>query len=203
MQIKKLFSSGFSPDKVNEAQQLIESKTSEVREAVGGASQEAWNEALEEAAPYLDKLPDIRKLLEENAPAFMAAGLSQESAAREVLARVKDAAQGDVAKSKEKLQELKSFVQKKAEEVRQRSERSRGGGLQALQEWIRSMPGGEEALKKVPDVDVGMLAQVAQNRGDEAKKLMGETYEDILKVLGKRRKLRGKHRRSRKRSPRE
>lgn len=65
------------------------------------------------------------------------------------------------------------------------------------------MPGGEEALKKVPDVDVGMLAQVAQNRGDEAKKLMGETYEDILKVLGKRRKLRGKHRRSRKRSPRE
>ena len=129
MQIKKLFSSGFSPDKVNEAQQLIESKTSEVREAVGGASQEAWNEALEEAAPYLDKLPDIRKLLEENASAFMAAGLSQESAAREVLARVKDAAQGDVAKSKEKLQELKSFVQKKVEEVRQRSERSRGGGL--------------------------------------------------------------------------
>ena len=114
---------------MNEAQQLIESKTSEVREAVGGASQEAWNEALEEAAPYLDKLPDIRKLLEENASAFMAAGLSQESAAREVLARVKDAAQGDVAKSKEKLQELKSFVQKKAEEVRQRSERSRGGGL--------------------------------------------------------------------------
>ena len=38
-------------------------------------------------------------------------------------------------------------------------------------------------MKKVPDVDVGMLAQVAQNRGDEAKKLMGETYEDILKVL--------------------
>ena len=183
MQIKQIFSSGFSPDKVNEAQQLIQSKASEVREAVGGASQEAWEKVMKEAAPYLDKLPDVRKLLEDNASAFMAAGLSQGGAAQEVLARVKDAAQGDAAKNKEKLEDLKDFVQKKAEEARQRGGRGLEGGWQSLQEWIRSMPGGEEALKKVPDVDVGVLAQVAQNRGDEAKKLMGETYEDILKVL--------------------
>lgn len=147
----------------------------------GGASKEAWNKALKEATPYLDKLPDIRKLLEDNASAFTAAGVSQGGAAQEVFRRVKDVAQGDAAKNKEKLQELKDFVQKKVEEARQGGDG--GGGWQSLQEWIRSMPGGEEALKKVPDVDVGVLAQVAQNRGDEARKLMGETYEDVLKVL--------------------
>ena len=87
---------------------------------MGGASQETWEKVMKDAAPHLDKLPDVRKLLEDNASAFMAAGLSQGGAAQEVLARVKDAAQGDAAKNKEKLKELKDFVQKKAEEARQR-----------------------------------------------------------------------------------
>ncbi|KAI0728220.1 hypothetical protein C8Q72DRAFT_885546 [Fomitopsis betulina] len=180
-QITQIFSSGFSLDKLNEAQQLIQSKASEVSKATSGASQEAWNKALKEASPYLDKLPDIRKLLEDNASAFIAAGLSKGGAAQEVLGRLKDAAQGDGAMNKEK--ELKDFVQRKVEEVGQRGEGGLEGGWHALHGWIRSMPGGEEALKKVPDVDVGVLAQIAQNRGDEAKKLMGETYEDVLKVL--------------------
>ncbi|KAH9832258.1 uncharacterized protein C8Q71DRAFT_268795 [Rhodofomes roseus] len=182
-QIGKIFSSGFSPDKLNEAQELVRSKASEISEAAGGTSQEAWDKVLKEATPYLDKLPDIRKLVEDNASAFMAAGLSQGGAAQEVLARVKEAAEGGAAKNKEKLKELKDFVQAKADEARQRGEKGSQGGLQSLQEWIRGMPGGEEALKKVPDVNVEALMQVAQSRGDDAKKLMGETYEDILKVL--------------------
>ncbi|TFY58917.1 hypothetical protein EVJ58_g6114 [Rhodofomes roseus] len=182
-QIGKIFSSGFSPDKLNEAQELVRSKASEISEAAGGTSQEAWDKVLKEATPYLDKLPDIRKLVEDNASAFMAAGLAQGGAAQEVLARVKEAAEGGAAKNKEKLKELKDFVQAKADEARQRGEKGSQGGLQSLQEWIRGMPGGEEALKKVPDVNVEALMQVAQSRGDDAKKLMGETYEDILKVL--------------------
>ncbi|KZT65978.1 hypothetical protein DAEQUDRAFT_759070 [Daedalea quercina L-15889] len=182
-QIRKIFSSGFSTEKLNEARELIQSKVSEISNAAGGASQEAWNKALKEAAPYLDKLPDVRKVIENNASALMAAGLSQGGAAQEVLARVKEAAEGDASKNKEKLQELKDFVKKKADGVKQRGGKGLETGWQSLQDWIRSMPGGEEALKKVPNVDMGVLAQVAQNRSDDAKKLMGETYEDILKVL--------------------
>ncbi|KAH9920089.1 uncharacterized protein B0H18DRAFT_957264 [Fomitopsis serialis] len=182
-QILKIFSSGVSPDKLNEAKDLVQSKVSEISNVAGGASQDAWNKALKEATPYLDKLPDIRKLVEENVSAFVAAGVSQGGAAQEVLARIKEAAEGDAAKNKEKMQELKDFVQAKANEAKQSGGKGTEGGLQSLQEWIRSMPGGEEALKKVPDLDVNALTQIAQSKGDDAKKLMGETYEDILKVL--------------------
>ena len=100
---------------------------------------------------------------------------------QEIFKKVKETAEGDGMKNKEKLKELCDFVQKKAEEAEQQTSRQREHGWESLQDWIRTMPGGEEALKRVPDVKV--FVKVSQERREDAKKLAQETYEAVLQVL--------------------
>jgi len=175
-QIKDIFSKGFGPGQLNDAQKLIQSKTAEITKAAQSSSQDAWNEAVKQAQPYLDKLPDIKKLIEDNASALMGAGVS-----KEVFAKVKEATEGDASKNKQKVKDLQEFVKQKAEGVQKQSSAGIDQGWTALQGWIKTMPGGEEALKKMPDMDA--FVQLAQQRGDDAKQLTKETYDEIVKVL--------------------
>ncbi|KAI0633350.1 hypothetical protein C8Q77DRAFT_1217776 [Trametes polyzona] len=184
-QIKEIFSKGFSQESLDQARQLIQSKKAEVRKLAESSSQDAWNRAMKEAGPYLDKLPDIKQLLSENQDKFIAAGAATlsggSSSTQEIFKRIKEAAEGDGAKSKEKLKELREFVQKKAEEAEQQGSARLERGWESLQEWVRAMPGGEEALKRVPDVKV--FVKVSQERREDAKQLAQETYEAVLQVL--------------------
>ncbi|OJT01839.1 hypothetical protein TRAPUB_7704 [Trametes pubescens] len=184
-QIKEIFSKGFSQESLDQARQLIQSKTAEIQKIAKSSSQDAWQKALKEAGPYLEKLPDVKKLLEENQDKFIAAGAATltggSSSVQEIFKRVKEVAEGDSAKNKEKLKELHDFVQKQAEEAEQQGTAQLEKGWEYLQEWLRAMPGGEEALKRVPDVKV--FVKVSQDKREEAKKLAQETYEAVLKVL--------------------
>ncbi|KAI0655905.1 hypothetical protein C8Q70DRAFT_1016263 [Cubamyces menziesii] len=184
-QIKGIFSKGFSQEGLDQAKQLIQSKTEDVRKIAQASSQDAWSRAVKEAGPYLDKLPEIKQLLTENQDKFVAAGAAAlsggSSSVQEIFKQVKETAEGDGMKNKEKLKELRDFVQKKAEEAEQQTSRQLEHGWESLQDWIRTMPGGEEALKRVPDVQV--FVKVSQERREDAKKLAQETYEAVLQVL--------------------
>ncbi|KAI0356215.1 hypothetical protein OH77DRAFT_1423818 [Trametes cingulata] len=184
-QLKEIFSKGFSQESVDQARQLIQSKAAEIRKIAQKTSQDAWNRAMKEASPYLDKVPEIKQILSENQDKFIAAGAATlsggSSSAQEIFQRIKEVAQGDAAKNKEKVKELREFVQKKAEEAEQQGTARLERGWESLQEWIRTMPGGEEALQRVPDVKV--FVKVSQDRREDAKKLAQETYEAVLKVL--------------------
>ncbi|KZT08410.1 uncharacterized protein LAESUDRAFT_723926 [Laetiporus sulphureus 93-53] len=178
-QVMEMFSKGFNPDRLNEARELLQSKTDEIRKLAKSSGQDAWNKAVQEASPFLDKLPEIRKLLENNANEFAAAGVAQGNAAQEVFARVKEAAEGDVLKSKEKMKELQEFVLKKAQEAQELWSMDRGWN--GMQDWLTAISGGEEILQKTPDI--GAFTQLAHQRGEDARKLTKETYDDIVKVL--------------------
>ncbi|KAI8975817.1 hypothetical protein BD414DRAFT_496993 [Trametes punicea] len=184
-QIKDIFSKGLSQESLDQARQLIQSKTAEVRKIAQASSQDAWNRAMKEAGPYLDKLPEIKQVLSENQEKFIAAGAATlsggSSSAQEIFQRVKEIAESNNVKNKEKLKELRQFVQKKAEEAEQQASRRLERGWESLQDWLRTMPGGEEALKRLPDVKV--FVKVSQDRREDAKKLAEETYEAVLQVL--------------------
>ncbi|KAI0769674.1 hypothetical protein BD413DRAFT_476947 [Trametes elegans] len=184
-QIQEIFSKGFSQEGIDQARELIQSKTSQVRKIAQSSAQDAWNQALKEAGPYLDKVPEIKQLLTENQDKFIAAGAATltggSSSTQEIFKRIKESAQGDNAKNKEKVKELRDFVQKKAEEAEEQGSARLERGWESLQDWIRTMPGGEDALKRVPDVKV--FVKVSQDRREDAKKLAQETYEAVLEVL--------------------
>ena len=166
-------------------QRLIQTKTNELRERARASAQDAWNSALNDASPYLEQLPEIKQLLTDNADKFISAGAATLAGGRvdtqELFARIKDAAQGHAEKDKEKMRELREFVQSHARDAQEGGTRSLERGWKSLQEWVRSMPGGEDALQRMPDLKV--LVNVSQDHRDEAKKLARETYEDILRVL--------------------
>ncbi len=72
-------------------------------------------------------------------------------------------------------------MQAKAREAEEQGRKQLEQGWESLQDWMRTMPGGEDALKRIPDVKV--FLQVSRERSEDAQKLMKETYEAMLQVL--------------------
>ncbi len=69
-------------------------------------------------------------------------------------------------------------MQAKAREAEEQGRKQLEQGWMSLQDWMRTMLGGEDALKRIPDVKVLM-----QVRSEDAQKLVEETYEAVLQVL--------------------
>ncbi|TFK54318.1 hypothetical protein OE88DRAFT_1624751 [Heliocybe sulcata] len=188
-QVMEIFSKGVSQDALNQAQDLVQSKSSEIRQLAEKSAKQAWDNGLNQAAPYLDKLPEIRQTLEENATKFIAAGAAAlptgggdiTGSAKEVFDRIREVAEAKGGKQKEKVEELKKFVQDKAKEAEERGKGGMQNGWESLVSFIRMVPGGEEALEKTPNVKE--FIKVSQERSDDARQLAKETYEEILRVL--------------------
>lgn len=129
---------------MSQARELLQSKSDEVRKIAEPAAQEAWKKAVEQAKPYLDKAPEVRDLLNENASKFTGAGIAylQGHGMGELWDRVKDAKDGD----KGKLEELKNFILDKAKEAEDKGKQSIGGGVGvgSLLDLVKLVPGGKE-----------------------------------------------------------
>lgn len=147
-QVQKEFAEGFSAEHLNKAREIIESKISEIQKLAERASQDTWNKAVEQASPYLDKVPDLKQALNDNAGKFVAAGVAQSGQAAEIFKRLKEAG-GELAKNPEKVKELKEFVLQKAkqaeEEVRKRS---RGKGQDSEEEEDKENKANKENKDK-------------------------------------------------------
>lgn len=185
-QLKSIFAQWFSQDALGQARELIESKSNQIQEIARRASQKAWEGSVSRSSAYLDKLPDIRQLLSDNANKFIAAGASAVDAsseeAEEVLDKVKEVAElEDDGQRRERLKELREFIIRKADEAQQRGSRSMERGWESLQEWMKMVPGGGDALEKLPDVKV--FVALSQKKGEDARKLAKETYDDVFRVL--------------------
>jgi hypothetical protein len=115
------------------------------------AAQDAWDKAIEQAKPYLDKVPEVRDLLNQNAGKFAGAGVAylQGSGMSEMWDRLKDAAGGD----KRKQEELKKFVMDKAQQAEEQGKQSLGGGLGSILDWVKNVPGGQEVSSTFPSAD--------------------------------------------------
>ncbi|GBE81418.1 hypothetical protein SCP_0311470 [Sparassis crispa] len=150
-QVKDIFSKGFSPERLNEAKELIESKTEALRKLTEASSQDAWNKAVQQADPYLDKLPGITQLLNENAGKFIAADSGGSTAAQEVLARVREAAEAGVNGNEEKMRELRNFVLERASQAENDGKGSVEEGWDIRQQWIKRVPGGEDVCFPLRD----------------------------------------------------
>ncbi|KAH9942341.1 uncharacterized protein BXZ73DRAFT_87954 [Epithele typhae] len=175
-EIHEIFSEGFSQESVSRAQDLIQSKTTEIRKMAKSYS---------EQAP-----PEVKQILSDNADNFIASTAMTLGQGRggleEVFGKIKDAANGDITKDKAKMREIVEYVRAKAHEAEEQGGWPPERGSEGLRTWVRPMPGGEDALKHVPGVKV--LVKLSCEHGEDAKKLAKETYDDLTKDLSQKAK---------------
>ena len=75
---------------------MTRSKVSAVRNTVEPAASDGWDKALEKSRSYLDRVPEVRETLEQNATRFTGAGVAaylSESCAKEQRQKVKEASE--------------------------------------------------------------------------------------------------------------
>ncbi|EJD55711.1 hypothetical protein AURDEDRAFT_109936 [Auricularia subglabra TFB-10046 SS5] len=174
-QLKDILANGPSPDALDRARKLLESRTRDLRNAMSPAAQQAWDASMEKAKPYLNKLGSdagsLRELLTSNAGALSAGS-------KELFDRVKRVSEAKGGEREKQVKELKEYVEQKAGEAGDSVP-----GLGDVMGWVKQVPGGETLLQKVPNAEA--LQRLAEERGEEAEKLAKETWDELIDVLRK------------------
>jgi len=158
-QMKDVVKGGVSADSINKLRQIIQEKTEQVKKL----GDEAWKKGMEQAKPYLEKNPKVKELVEKNTD-FLKKGN-----ATELLEKVKDSVQSGNTGS------LEDYINSAKEKANQ------SGMSGELKKYMKMIPGGDQIIPKL-----GQLQEVAQKHGDDADKILKETYEEISQVLKKR-----------------
>ncbi|CAE6419112.1 unnamed protein product [Rhizoctonia solani] len=182
-------SNGVTAASVATIVQIVRDKSDEAKRVAENTAKDAWARARKQAGPALDKMPEIKKVLDENASTLMSVGggvaAMSGGNSREIWDRIKQVADAKGNISESKLNELKDFILEKVEAAKKGGK----GGMKDIVEsfsgdgfenMVKMIPGGQQALDSTPDLRE--LFKVAQSRSEDAKKLTQETYEDILKA---------------------
>lgn len=165
------FKSGFDDKSVEKAKQILQESVERLQKAtgeVGDEAKRAWQKSTEQAQPYLDKLPEIKELLESKASVLMSG-----EGAMQIWKRVKEIGE-QKGIDKDKVKDLKNFINEKANDAGQRS----GDVWDKIMDFSQNMPGAE---KFQPQME-GIVAVVRED-SQEAKELAKETFADIMHVL--------------------
>lgn len=122
---------------------------------------EAWRKGMEQAKPYLDKNPQIKEMIEKNKDALKS---------------------GNITELYEKLKE--GNADQIQDYIKQATEKGRSSGMgKNMEQYMKMIPGGDKIIPSLTK-----LEEVAKKRGDEAQKILKETYDEIAEVLQKKTK---------------
>ncbi|KAH8666004.1 hypothetical protein BGZ60DRAFT_410378 [Tricladium varicosporioides] len=157
--VSEAIKGGVGLGNVEKIKQLIQEKIEKVKKL----GDEAWKKGLKEAKPFLDKNPEVKKLVEENADNLKQGNIS------ELFEQVKGAVQSG------NLDDLKRYVNDSGEKFK------KSGVGKNIEQYVNMIPGGKEVLPKLMK-----LQEVVKSRGDEAESILKDTYKDISDVLQKR-----------------
>jgi gas vesicle protein len=156
-QVQDIIEGGIDLGTADQLRRLIQDKTQELRKM----GDQAWQKGMEQAKPYLDKIPKVKELLEQNKDKLM---------------------QGDLGELWEKVQAAvksgdTSDIEKFVKETLEKGESKAGWGFE---QYLNMIPGGIEIMPKFQQLQV-----IAEKRGDEAQKLVKDGFKEIQEVLSR------------------
>jgi hypothetical protein len=144
---------------LGKVQKLIEEKSEKMKKF----GDEAWKKGMEKWKPYLEKKPEVKKVVEENIDCLKSGNL------KDVFEQVRKAAEGG------NIEDLKKYVKDAGDKAKN------SGVGKGIEQYAKMIPGGSEILPKLQK-----LQEVARTRGDEAESILKGTYKDIQDVLQRR-----------------
>ncbi len=147
-QLSDAFGSGFSPDALVKAKNLIEQKAKEVRDLSQQAAMKVWEKGQQE---YLAKAPeDVKKLFSD--PDTMKSLMSGSGATATVVAlwgKVKEVSSSKSGFDEKNVQQLKDLIQQKVQEAKDKAgdagvPTNLDDAWKVAQSWLKTVPGGEK-----------------------------------------------------------
>jgi hypothetical protein len=162
-QVKDVLKGGFSAETISKVKKLVDEKVEQVKKL----GDEAWKKGLEQAKPYLDKSPKVKELLEKNADALKQGNVG------ELYEKVKESVDSGNTDS------IESYIKDAVDKTKDTAKKS-SGGSGGLEQLFKMVPGGDKIGPKL-----SQLQGIAQEHGDEAEKILKDTFKDIQDVLQK------------------
>ncbi|KAL9108994.1 MAG: hypothetical protein Q9187_008216 [Circinaria calcarea] len=157
-QMQDIIKSGVSVNTANKIRSLIQEKM----ELVQKMGDDAWSKGLEQAKPYLDKSPKVKKLIEENAEQLKQGNVG------ELWQKIKEATtSGDTSS-------VESYIKSAVDKAKQTGGSATGG----LDQYLKMIPGADQIVPKLTQ-----MQEIAQKHGKEAESLMKETVQEMQQVL--------------------
>ncbi|KAK1756438.1 hypothetical protein QBC47DRAFT_379951 [Echria macrotheca] len=171
-QVSEVVSGGVSAENIDRARKIIEEKVQQLKKF----GDQAWQKALEQGKPYLDKNPQVKKLIEENQD------MLKQGNATELFNKVKEAVEsGNIGN-------LEDYVKKAADKAKSSTGMGMGtagslmggGSFTGLAQLLGSS--SQDAAGKIQN-NIEVLKEVMNNHSSEGKQLLEETRDDLKRVL--------------------
>jgi len=154
-QINDIVRSGISADTASKIQRVVQEKI----ELIKKLGDEAWKKGIEQAKPYLDKNPQVKKMVEENKDSLMKGNMG------ELWEKVRDAVNSG------KTDDLEKYVKSAAG-------KAKDSGMGGIDKYLNMVPGADKIVPQLKS-----LSEIASKHGKEAEDLLKETVDEIQKVL--------------------
>lgn len=154
-QVQDIIKGGIGIGTVDKIRKLIQDRSEDLKKF----GDQAWQKGMEQAKPFLDKQPELKKMVEENKDKLLKGDLGQ---LWQQLQRAAKSGNTD---------DLKEFVKEQVSKAGGKAD----GGLNSL---LNMIPGGGEIMPKLQQ-----LQELSQKHGKEAERLMMEAGADIKKIL--------------------
>ncbi|GAA5950047.1 hypothetical protein JCM3765_004175 [Sporobolomyces pararoseus] len=180
---------GFNTETYESVKKLLEQKKEEISKFSQKAGKDAWESSSKAASPYLEKMPDVKQLVDENLSKVSGyVGEDRVKIVKEVYSEL-----ADIGKSNKSVEEktklAKALVEEKLGTTSQFASAASGKASDlagSAKQWLDGAVPGLGGLTKVFDeVDIKALKELASKRGEDGEKLLNSTYEEIKQILAK------------------
>jgi len=185
-QAAKILNQGVNAASLKDASNLIQQKSKEIQELAAKGGSDAWEAAAKSAQPLLDRLPDVKKLIDDNVESLKGyVGEERVQIVKDLYKQLED-----ISKSGKPANQMKEEAEKVVKEKVEQLRKEGGVPMPDLSDFDWSSLGADK-LKAIPGIGgiadqvpkLQELQSIAEKRGPEAKKLLDETYNEIKKVL--------------------
>ncbi|GAA6061570.1 hypothetical protein JCM10212_001102 [Sporobolomyces blumeae] len=180
---------GFNAETYESVKKLLEQKKEEVAKFSQKAGRDAWESSSKVASPYLDKMPDVKQLVDENLSKVSGyVGEDRVKIVRDVYSELANIGKSDKS-VEEKTKLAKKLVEEKLGTTSQFASLAQDKAQDlagSAKKWLDGYVPGLSGLTKVLDeTDLKALKELASKRGEDAEKIMNSTYDEIKQILQK------------------
>lgn len=172
-QVGQVMSGGVSAENIDKVRKMVEDKTNKLRQF----GDQAWQKAVEQGKPYLDRNPQAKKLIMENQD------MLKQGNASALFKQVKEAVEsGEIGN-------LEEYVRKSVEKAKSSAGRGMGSaspligggaGFTGVGQLLGASSG--DAANKIQH-NIEVLREVMNNHSSEGKQLLEETRDELKRVL--------------------